>query len=95
MIISALHFYLKLNRYMYCISKVYAYLSGMENATIKIAVEEINNNTLFVATDKCVELGLNTLEVSTIIIFHNGGIKEMEWAFDRDQKIQGLQTKWI
>ena len=71
-----------------------AYLWNMENATIKIAVEEINNNTLFTAIDKCTELGLNSLEVSKIIVFHNGGRKEMEWAFDRDKKIQGLQTKW-
>lgn len=63
--------------------------------TIEIVVKTLNNNTLFEATKECNNKGIETSEVSEIKVWDdNFNCHKMEFAFDVDGKIMGLQKKW-
>lgn len=62
--------------------------------TIEIEVKEFNNSNLWVASSECSKQNINAMEVETILVWCGNTMKRMEFAFDVDGKIMGLQKKW-
>jgi hypothetical protein len=62
--------------------------------TIEIETNKLNNNTLFNVLDECTKQGVNTKEVDTILVWVGNKLHKLEFAWNADRKIFGLQRKW-